>query len=236
MMEVKAFIENYKEAFGEAAELPLGFWYSDERIGITEKTGGCFFKAMKDVRAGRMISLNAEVIGCGGGKFYTGFTEMPEFVPEFVSLKEKYKKTPEMVVDYVKALKVPSASWQYLHFARIDCVDCFDELEGILFLAGPDMLSGLVTWAYFDNNREDAVVAAFGSGCSTITQAVVENRKGGDRTFLGFFDPSVRPWFEPGILSFIIPMSRFRVMCGTMRDSCLFGTHAWGKIRERMNG
>lgn len=98
------------------------------------------------------------------------------------------------------------------------------------------MLSGLVTWAYFDNNREDAVVAAFGSGCSTITQAVVENRKGGDRTFLGFFDPSVRPWFEPGILSFIIPMSRFRVMCGTMRDSCLFGTHAWGKIRERMNG
>lgn len=38
-----------------------------------------------------------------------------------------------MVVDYVKALKVPSASRQYLHFARIDCVDCFDELEGILF-------------------------------------------------------------------------------------------------------
>ena len=135
MMEVKAFIENYKEAFGEASELPLVFLYSDERIGITEKTGGCFFKAMKDVRAGRMISLNAEVIGCGGGKFYTGFTEMPEFVPEFVSLKEKYKKTPEMVVDYVKALKVPSASRQYLHFARIDCVDCFDELEGILFLA-----------------------------------------------------------------------------------------------------
>lgn len=48
---------------------------------------------MKTVRDGGIISLNAENIGCGGGKFYTGFTEMPEHVPTFVSLKEKYKQT-----------------------------------------------------------------------------------------------------------------------------------------------
>ncbi len=41
-----------------------------------------------------MVVLSAaENIGCGGGKFYTGFTEMPERVPTFVSLKEKYKQT-----------------------------------------------------------------------------------------------------------------------------------------------
>ena len=34
--------------------------------------------------------------------------------------------------------------------------------------------------------------------------------------------------------SYTIPMSRFREMYQTMRSSCLFDTHAWGKIRERM--
>ena len=43
-MEVKKFIENYKEAFGEKAELPLVFWYSDRAIRQIEKIGGCFFK------------------------------------------------------------------------------------------------------------------------------------------------------------------------------------------------
>lgn len=236
-MEIKVFIENYREAFGEAAELPLVFWYSDEQIGETEKIGGCFFKAMREVRDGGIISLNAEVIGCGGGKLYTGFTGMPEHVPGFVSLKEKYKKTPEMVTEFIESLGVPRAEKQYLHFARIDRMESFEGIEGILFLATPDILSGLTTWTYFDNNREDAVVAAFGSGCSAVvTQAVVENRGGGCRTFLGFFDPSVRPWFEENILSFTIPLSRFRVMYDTMRASCLFDTHAWGKIRERING
>jgi hypothetical protein len=45
----------------------------------------------------------------------------------------------------------------------------------------------------------------------------------------------VRPYFEADKLSYTIPMSRFREMCGTMRQSCLFDTHAWGKIRERMD-
>ena len=218
-MEIEKFIENYREAFGEAAGLPVVFWYSDEETGHTEKIGGCFFKGMQEVRAGNTISLNAEVIGCGGGKFYTGFAPMPEHVPGFVSLKEKYKKTPGMVKEFVDELGIPRAEKKYLHFARIDRVEHFDGLEGILFLATPD-----------------TVMAMFGSGCcSVVTQAVLENRMGGKRTFLGFFDPSVRPWFEADILSFTIPMSRFRVMYDTMRESCLFGTPAWAKVRERIN-
>ena len=37
--------------------------------GETEKISSCFFKGMKTVRDGGIISLNAENIGCGGGKF-----------------------------------------------------------------------------------------------------------------------------------------------------------------------
>lgn len=76
-MDVNAFIRNYREAFSEIAELPLVFWYSEISVADTAKINGCFFKGLKTVREGNTISLNAEVIGCGGGKFYTGFTEMP---------------------------------------------------------------------------------------------------------------------------------------------------------------
>ena len=91
-MDIQTFIQNFKEAFGENAELPLVFWYSDTQEGTVEKINGCFFKGMKIVREGGTISLNAENIGCGGGKFYTGFTEMPEHVPTFVSLKERINR------------------------------------------------------------------------------------------------------------------------------------------------
>lgn len=46
-MEIEKFIENYREAFGEAAGLPVVFWYSDEETGHTEKIGGCFLKVCK---------------------------------------------------------------------------------------------------------------------------------------------------------------------------------------------
>ncbi len=234
-MDIQTFITNYREAFGTQAELPIAFWYSNQPEVTIEKVNGCLFKCMKQVRDGKSISLSNETITCGGGKFYTGFSEMPERVPGFVSLKEKYKKTPETVIDFLQELQVPRTEYTYLHFARIDKIPSFEIAEGILFLVTPDMLSGLATWAYFDNNAPDAVAAPFGSGCcSVVTQAILENRKQGKRTFLGFFDPSVRPYFENDILSFTIPMSRFREMYFTMRESCLFDTHAWTKIKERL--
>lgn len=234
-MDIHTFISNYQEAFGMQVELPIAFWYSNVAEGSTEKINGCLFKCMKQVRNGEIVSLSKESIGCGGGKLYTGYTEMPEHVPGFVSLKEKYKKSPEMVVEFVQNMGIPKTQKPYLTFARIDKLASFDEVEGILFLANPDVLSGLATWAYFDNNEEDAVSSPFGSGCcSVVTQAILENQKHGRRTFIGFFDPSVRPYFEPDILSFTIPMSRFKEMYHTMRESCLFDTHAWGKIKERI--
>ena len=97
-MDIKEFLLNYRQAFGSKASLPLLFGYSDKPIANTEKIGGCFFKGLQAARDGQPVSLSADVIGCGGGKLYTGFSDMPERVPGFVSLKEKYKKTPEMVV------------------------------------------------------------------------------------------------------------------------------------------
>lgn len=234
-MDVNTFIKNFQEAFGKIVELPVVFWYSDFPMASPQKINGCFFKAFEVLRKGEAITLSLETLGCMGGKFYTGFSEMNERIPNFVSLKEKYKKTPEMVMEFVYKLDVPLAEKKYLNISPINKIDSFEDILGIVFFATPDILSGLTTWAFFDNNSDDAVTAKFGSGCSSvITETVVENNKNGRRTFLGLFDPSVRPYVEPDILSFAIPMSRFKEMYYTMRESCLFETHAWGKVRSRL--
>ena len=162
-IDVKQFIQDFREAFGQKAALPLLFGYSDQPVADTERINGCFFKGLKAAREGVPVSLSAEVIACGGGKLYTGFTDMPERVPGFVSLKEKYKKTPQMVADYVENLGMKRAEKKYLNFVRIDKAESFDGFEGILFYATPDMLSGLCGWAFFDSNAADAVVTQFGS-------------------------------------------------------------------------
>lgn len=236
-MDVQTFISDYREAFSQKAELPVAFWYSNELAGELVKTQGCLFKILPSVRRGETVSMSAETVGCGGGKFYIGFAPMSDYIPTFVSLKEKYKVTPESVLESIKEINVQKASGLYIHFARIDRIDSFEKVEGLLFLATPDILSGLCTWALFDNNSSDAVSTPFGSGCSaTITQTVNENRAGGRRTFLGFFDPSVRPYVESDLLSFSVPMSRFREMYETMRRSCLYDTHAWAKVKARIAG
>ncbi len=234
-MELREFIQSFREAFGENAQLPLLFRYSDTPVDDTSKIGGCFFKGLQAAREGTPVALSAEVIGCGGGKLYTGFSDMPERVPNFVSITEKYKRTPEMVADYVKRLEMPRATKPYLNFVRIDKAETLDGYEGVMFYATPDMLSGLCGWAFYDSNEPDAVVAQFGSGCSTVvSMTVVENAHRGQRCFLGLFDPSVRPWVGKNELSFTVPMSRFTVMMGTMRECFLFGSHAWERIKARL--
>jgi len=235
VMDIKTFIQNYREAFGSQAPLPLLFGYSDQPVAETGKIGGCFFKGLLQAREGQPVSLSAEVIGCGGGKLYTGFSDMPERVPGFVSLKEKYKKTPEMVVDYVNSLGMERAKKPYLNFIRIDQAESFEGTEGVLFYATPDMLSGLCGWAFFDSNEPDAVVSEFGSGCSTVvSMTVVENARQGHRCFIGLMDPSVRPWVGKNELGFTIPFSRFTRMMETMKDCFLFDSHAWSKVRARL--
>ncbi|MEI3097509.1 MAG: DUF169 domain-containing protein [Parabacteroides distasonis] len=118
-MDIQTFIDNYHETFSGKAELPIAFWYSDTLPGELRKTQGCLFiQALSAIRNGEMISMSGESIGCGGGKFYTGFTPMPEHVPNFVSLKERYKQTPEMVLEGIKKIDVQRATKQYIHFAR----------------------------------------------------------------------------------------------------------------------
>ena len=172
-MDTHTFVSMYREAFGQAAPLPLIFYYSDSPAAETEKVPGCFLRYLPAALGGTPVSLSTDNMTCGGGKFYAGFTPMPDHVPVFVSEKEKYKSCPDLVKAYLDTSGPVRTGKKYLNFIRVDKAASFDGMEGLLFLASPDVISGLCSWAFYDSNDPQTVSLVFGSGCSSIVALLV---------------------------------------------------------------
>ena len=235
-MTPQEFILKFREAFGEAAPLPIAFWYGHTALNTESRVPRCMIGAIRKVCEGEALTLTAENVQCGGGGLYTAFRPMMERVPLFVSETEHYKQTPEQVRKYVESLEIEITDKPYLNFQRVDRLTSWEGIEAVVFFATPDILSGLCTWAFYDNDADDAVVTKFASGCAAvITFATVENRKGGRRAFLGMFDPSARPLVPKNELTFAVPMSRFSQMLDTMCDSALY-QKAFSVVKRRING
>ncbi len=212
------------------------FGYSDNAVTEVRKIPHCMIGAIRKVCDGETLTLSADNVLCGGGRFYTAFAPMPDRVPMFVSEVEHYKQTKEQVKEYIDRLDIRLSEKPYLNFVRMDHIDSMDEVEGILFFATPDVLSGLCSWAFYDNNDNDAVCTRFASGCcSIVTFAVKENACGGRSCFIGLLDPSARPMVPRDELTFTIPACRFKEMMYTMERSALF-QKAYSAVRKRIKG
>lgn len=235
-MTPKQFIKQYIACFGDAAPLPIAINYTDSPLGELRQIPGCMFKQIHRAYKGETVTFSAANLACGGGRFYSGFASTPKGVFNFVSLCEKYKASPQIAELSIREIDVHPATKPYLNFIRVDHLDTFDDIEGVMFLVTPDVMSGLFVWANFDSTDINAVQSPFGSGCSsTITTLVNENRRGGKHCFIGMFDVSARPYLRPNILSFSIPLSRFMEMCATLSQCCVSGAPAWLKVRKRIN-
>ena len=235
-MDIEGFIAKYREAFGEDVPLPVAFGYSDKAATEVRKIPRCMVGAIRKVCDGEPLTLSAGNVLCGGGGLYTAFAPMPDRVPVFVSETEHYKQSKEQVEEYIARLSIRLSEKPYLNFVRMDHIDNLDEVEGILFFATPDVLSGLCSWAFYDNNDDDAVCTRFASGCCSIVAfAVKENAEGGRRCFIGMLDPSARPLVPKDELTFTIPAGRFKEMMNTMERSALF-QKAYSIVRKRING
>lgn len=234
-MNIQEFIVKYREAFSENVPLPVAFGYSDKAVTEVRKIPRCMIGAIRKVCDGEPLTLSADNVLCGGGGLYTAFTPMPDRVPAFVSETEHYKQTKEQVKEYIDRLGIRLSEKPYLNFVRMDHIDNLDEVEGILFFAVPDVLSGLCAWAFYDNNDDDAVCTRFASGCcSIVTFTAKENAEGGRRCFIGMLDPSARPLVPKDELAFTIPACRFKEMMDTMGQSALF-QKAYSIVRKRIN-
>lgn len=233
---IQTFLQKYREAFGNAVPLPVAFGYSHNPVAEVKRIPRCMIGAIRKVCGGEPLTLSADNVLCGGGSLYTAFAPMQDRIPAFVSETEHYKRTPEQVRRYIHNLDIQLVEKPYLNFIPIDKLSSFDDVEGILFFATPDVLSGLCSWAFYDNDADDAVSVRFASGCcSIVTFAVNENRKNGRSCFIGMLDPSARPLVPANELTFVIPVSRFREMMRTMENSALF-RKAYSIVKKRING
>lgn len=235
-MTPSEFVKLYTEYFGDAAPLPIAVIYSDAPMGELRDIKGCMFKQFHRAYNGEAVTFDSGNLACGGGKLYSGFTRPPEGVFKFVSLYEKYKASPEIARGSIELIMPEISDKAYLNLLRVDRLEKFDDMEGLIFFANPDVMSGLFVWANYDTTDINSVQSPFGSGCSaTISSIVNENRRGGKHCFIGLFDVSARPYFRPDIMSFSIPKSRFVEMCGTLSECCVSGAPAWLKVRKRIN-
>lgn len=233
---IPTFLQQYREAFGNAVPLPVAFGYSQTPATEVRKIPRCMIGAIRKVCEGDSLTLHAGNVLCGGGSLYTAFAPMQERIPAFVSETEHYKQTPEQVKEYIRQLDIRLTEKPYLNFVRMDRLSTLDEVEGILFFATPDQLSGLCSWAFYDNDADNAVCTRFASGCcSIVTFAVQENRRQGRSCFIGVLDPSARPLVPANELTFVIPAHRFREMAQTMEHSALF-RKAYSIVKKRING
>ncbi len=238
------FLEAWGEHFGDA-DLPVALWYSEDAVTEPTRPQGqwnCFMNELWRAQHGENVALDAESVRCFGGKRFLGFTrEVSPNLPHFLSCGipgklegERYKKTPEIARAGIDSLTIPDAPARYLNARRWDLLEEADAPGIIVFLAEPDVLSGLFTLANFDRIDPHGVITPFSSGCgSTVTYPSLERTGKNPRAVLGMFDPSARPYVGPQRLSFAVPMERFATMVDSMPESFLIAP-AWAKVRSRI--
>lgn len=245
-MELKSrFIKLWRKYFKNAG-LPITFYYSDSSKSAeaveTGQASRCVIGVLVKVRNGHSFSLNADTVGCFGGRKYLGFAETirPEF-EYFLSCGipgkfegERYKKSPELVKEIIKTWPSFEAPHPNIIFKRWDNLEVRDDPEVVIFFAQPDVLSGLFTLVNFDEPGPAGVITPMSSGCSSIVAyPYLENDKPNPRAVIGMFDPSARPFVDKNELTLSVPMKKFVSMVDNMEESFLI-TRTWTTLRKRM--
>ena len=243
----ETFLEKWATYF-PGAELPIIYYYTDTLAGeeIADSSNGhrCLIGNLARVRKGHSYVYSARNAKCPGGKRYSGFSQeiQPDF-EHFLSCGipgklegERYKKSPEVVREYIKNLPPFKAPGKYLVFKRWDKVGEADDPLAVIFFATADVLSGLFTLANFDSSSPDGVIAPMGSGCASIIKyPLVEAGSAKPRCVLGMFDVSARPYVPENTLTFAVPLKRFEEMADNMDESFLI-TSSWYTVKSRIRG
>jgi Uncharacterised ArCR, COG2043 len=251
-MEMKLkddFIRAWQNYFNNA-ELPVTLYYTNEE-GHADllKTGPerfCIMSPLVRVRHGASIAFSSESVICPGGMGCLGFSSDVKTNPEpdleyFLSYVtpgkvegERFKKSPEIVREQYKNAPKFIAPAKYAVFKRWDKLEAPDNPQVAIFFVGPDALSGLYNLANFDTADPNAVIAPWGSGCSSIIQSpYLEKDSPNPKAIIGLFDTSARPFTAPDELTFAVPMNRFVSMVENMEESFLI-TKSWKAIQKRI--
>jgi len=234
------------EKYFPGAGLLVTYFYIDE-VSLEDQTDSqdvehCVMASFQRVRQGHTFVYGNDSPGCKGWRRYTGFSQSlrPNF-EYFLSCGiegeiegERYKKSPDLVSQYLKSHPPFQAPGRFMVCKRWDKLVTNDQPFAVIFFAPPDILSGLFALANFDRSDSDGVISPNGSGCSTIVNYPFwEAQSGQPRCVLGTFDVTARPQVPETYLTFTIPFKRFTQMVANMDESFLV-TPAWEHLQSRI--
>lgn len=244
--QLKQFFTSRWKRYFEDSDLPICYFYTDEvreddlQESVSEHR--CLICNLNRVRDGLTYVYDAKTPGCPGGKRYSGFAVdlRPDF-EYFLSCGipgkmegERYKKSPELVREFLKLYPVIEAPGKYLVFKRWDRLAENEQPLAVVFFSKPDVLSGLFTLANYDLATIPGVIAPMGSGCASILNyPLTEAREKRPKCVLGMFDVSARPCVPADTLTFAVPMKRFEQLVAYMDESFLV-TESWRAVRDRL--
>jgi hypothetical protein len=243
------FKERFLTRWGKyfpGAELPIALYYIDEEPAVPPPPSGegfhCLICELAAVREGTPRRFDRHTTRCGGARRYLGFdTGLRPTFPYFLSCGipgevegERYKQSPELVEAYLETQPPFEAPASAIVFKRWDDLEEQDAPAVVIFFAPADVLSGLFTLANFDEVDTNAVIAPFGSGCSSIVyHPYHELGSQHPRAVLGMFDVSARPCVGSDVLTFAVPWPKFVRTVDQMDESFLI-TGSWHKVRARI--
>ena len=245
-MEYQSLTMKLIDAFGLHRH-PIGLHYQETRppdaFGYKKVGLGCLIALLKKVEAGKAVAVSSETHGCFGAGFFCGFTGGQPFPgqPEYVSTGipeviegEHYKLHVDLINDIFAKRAPAPAPHPWLVLQRLDHYGLGSSPDVVIFLARPDALAGLHALANIDKGAEDGVIAPFTSGCGAIiNEPLLEKERKTFRAVLGLFDPSSRPFEEPGVLSFSLPIERLLQLLEYMDRSFLVHKD-WGRLKQRV--
>lgn len=149
---------------------------------------------------------------------------------------EGYKKTPDLVGEFLDALPAIEVPAKYVVFKPLKDVGDGEEPIVVVFVGDPDQISALVGLANYDRPGIENVVTPMGAGCHQIgIDAYIEAKRENPRAVLGLTDPSarknVRPLLGGDVLTIAVPYKRFLEMEASVDESFL-SRSTWQSIAE----
>lgn len=149
---------------------------------------------------------------------------------------EGYKKTPDLVGEFLEALPAIEIPAKYVVFKPLGDLLEKEEPVVVVFVGNPDQISGLVGLANYDRPGIENVVTPMGAGCHQIgIDAYREAESDNPRAVLGLTDPSarknVRPLLGSDAFTFAVPYKRFLEM-EACADESFLSRSTWRSLME----
>lgn len=161
----------------------------------------------------------------------------PRIMLEEFAEGEGFKKTPELVAQYLDELPTPKPEGPYVVIRPLPALTPEEKPKVVTFLVDPDQLSALLVLANFARPGIDNVRVPFGAGCSSLAlYPFYEAEQANPRAVIGLTDISARFYLRKilgkDILSFTMPWGLFEEMESNVSESFLT-RFAWKSMVDK---